>query len=142
MPSACSVLSKKLPVGYIRRIKPRQCESWPTIPTDFTCPLWRLWTVCYQRSKYEYKNERADILTILKNKLANCISLVVVVIILAVCASLTSRADLQSQWPKGIERTWIGPEYWANPLQDWQLKAGRIECVASGGDRNVFLAHM
>ena len=28
-----------------------------------------------------------------------------------------------------IERTWIGREYWANRLQDWRLKDGRIECV-------------
>ncbi len=72
------------------------------------------------------------------SNVASCISIVVVLINLAGCASLTSGADFQSRWPKGIERTWIGPEYWANPLQDWQLKAGRIECVTSGGDRNVF----
>jgi len=44
-----------------------------------------------------------------------------------------------SDWPKDVQRTWIGPEYWANPLQDWQLNNGRIECIVSGGDRNVFL---
>src|SRR5690349_9785792 len=37
------------------------------------------------------------------------------------------------------ERPWIGPEYWANPLQDWRLRNGRIECFVAGGDRNVFL---
>ena len=36
-------------------------------------------------------------------------------------------------------RPWIGPEYWANPLQDWQINDGRIECFVSGGDRNLFL---
>lgn len=35
-------------------------------------------------------------------------------------------------------RTWLGPDYWANPLQDWRKKDGRIECHVSGGDRNVF----
>lgn len=35
-------------------------------------------------------------------------------------------------------RTWLGPEYWANPLQDWRKKDGRMECQVSGGDRNVF----
>ena len=44
-----------------------------------------------------------------------------------------------SSSPKKTQRTWIGPEYWANPLQDWQLNNGRIECTQSGGDRNVFL---
>src|SRR5437868_15170331 len=37
------------------------------------------------------------------------------------------------------DRPWIGPEYWSNPLQDWRLRGGRIECCVSGGDRNVFL---
>ncbi|MFQ6048479.1 MAG: hypothetical protein ACE5K7_03865, partial [Phycisphaerae bacterium] len=27
-------------------------------------------------------------------------------------------------------RRWLGPQYWANRLQDWQLKDGRIECLA------------
>src|SRR3954447_11092572 len=37
------------------------------------------------------------------------------------------------------ERSWIGPQFWANPLQDWRLRDGRIECFVSGGDRNVYL---
>ena len=37
------------------------------------------------------------------------------------------------------ERPWIGPEYWANPLQDWRLRDGRIECFVPGGERSVFL---
>ena len=35
-------------------------------------------------------------------------------------------------------RTWLGPEFWANPLQDWRRAGNRIECVSAGGDRNVF----
>lgn len=27
------------------------------------------------------------------------------------------------------DRTWIGPEYWANRVQDWRLQGGRVECV-------------
>lgn len=41
--------------------------------------------------------------------------------------------------PAGITRPWISGEFWANPLQDWQLADGRIECIVSGGDRNVSL---
>src|SRR3954447_10574981 len=37
------------------------------------------------------------------------------------------------------ERSWIGPQFWANPLQDWRLRDGRMECFVSGGDRNVYL---
>ena len=35
-------------------------------------------------------------------------------------------------------RAWLGPHYWANPLQDWRPSEGRIECHVSGGDRNLF----
>ncbi len=37
------------------------------------------------------------------------------------------------------KRPWLGPDYWANPLQDWQWSGGRIENRQPGGDRNVFL---
>jgi hypothetical protein len=35
----------------------------------------------------------------------------------------------QSHWPTQIERTWVGPEFWANRLQDWRIAGGRLECV-------------
>ena len=35
----------------------------------------------------------------------------------------------QSDWPEGVERTFCGPEYWANRLQDWRISHGRLECV-------------
>jgi len=33
---------------------------------------------------------------------------------------------------------WLGRDYWSNPLQDWQLRDGRMECIVPGGDRNVY----
>ncbi len=62
--------------------------------------------------------------------------------LLACLAAVTLGNDgstFESHFPSPINRTWIGPEYWANPLQDWQLKNERIECIQSGGDRNVYL---
>ncbi len=47
--------------------------------------------------------------------------------------------SFESNLPSDMNRVWIGPEFWANPLQDWQLHDGRIECSVSGGDRNIFL---
>lgn len=44
-----------------------------------------------------------------------------------------------SRWPAGVERYWIGPEYWSNPLQDWRIADGRLELIAAGPDRNVHL---
>jgi alkaline phosphatase D len=41
--------------------------------------------------------------------------------------------------PGSVTRPWISGDFWANPLQDWQLSNGRMECIVSGGDRNVAL---
>ena len=53
--------------------------------------------------------------------------------------SFAAGAQFRSGWPKDAERVWVGPEYWSNRLQDWRIKDGRLECVTSGGDRNVHL---
>lgn len=47
--------------------------------------------------------------------------------------------SFNSHWPQNLSRPWPGPEYWTNPLQDWRVRDGRLECFSPGGDRNVFL---
>ncbi len=62
-------------------------------------------------------------------------------------ANVTSRAEDEpseknvfvSQWANAPDRVWLGPEYWANPLQDWRLEGGRIVCVTPALNRNVHL---
>src|SRR5688500_8204211 len=44
-----------------------------------------------------------------------------------------------SRWTNAPDRVWFGPEYWANPIQDWRLVAGRIECTNPAVNRNVHL---
>lgn len=34
--------------------------------------------------------------------------------------------------PAAVNRTWLGPAYWANRLQDWRLQDGQVECLAAG----------
>jgi alkaline phosphatase D len=46
-------------------------------------------------------------------------------------------AEFRSDWDRCPDRVWLGPEYWANPLQDWRLAKGRIECTNPAADRNV-----
>ena len=48
-------------------------------------------------------------------------------------------AAFRSRWDQSPDRIWLGPEYWANPLQDWCIAGGRIECVNAAVDRNVHL---
>jgi alkaline phosphatase D len=49
----------------------------------------------------------------------------------------SSAHGFRSDWPTQTQRSWIGPEYWANRLQDWQIKDGRLECLVSAENRNV-----
>ena len=44
-----------------------------------------------------------------------------------------------SDFNSTTERSWIGPEYWSNPLQDWQIKDGELHCLVSNKNRNVHL---
>ena len=61
-------------------------------------------------------------------------------VLLLLSSNLCTLADdFQSEWPGDTQRTWIGPEYWANPLQDWQISGGRLEAAVGGPNRNVFL---
>ncbi len=48
-------------------------------------------------------------------------------------------SSFQSAWPADAERAWPGPDFWPNPLQDWRLRGGRLECFSAGEDRNVAL---
>lgn len=47
--------------------------------------------------------------------------------------------EFHSAWAKEIERVWVGPEYWANRLQDWRVSKGRLECITNDKNRNVHL---
>ena len=54
-------------------------------------------------------------------------------------AADTPAVHFQSTWQSEPDRVWLGPDYWANPLQDWRLAGGRIECIKAAPDRNVHL---
>ena len=42
-------------------------------------------------------------------------------------------------WQRSRNRIWIGGEYWANPMEDWRLVDGAVECQSAGGNRNLHL---
>ncbi len=35
------------------------------------------------------------------------------------------------------DRVWVGADYWANPMEDWRVQGGRLECISAGPNRNV-----
>ena len=49
-----------------------------------------------------------------------------------------------SDWHRypGLERIWIGPDYWANRLQDWRLAGGRLECIATDPKMPMRTVHL
>ena len=62
-----------------------------------------------------------------------------VLLVFLALSGMMRAADFQSRWDTRNDAVWIGPEYWANPMEDWKLENGRIECVRGGGNRNVHL---
>ncbi len=62
----------------------------------------------------------------------NALSVVAVASLLFFAESCGKKAEetvFRSSFPRTATRVWIGPEYWANRLQDWRLESGQIVCV-------------
>ena len=50
-----------------------------------------------------------------------------------------ARAQFTSAFDRTPDRPWIGPDYWANPLQDWRIAGGALECIKAGPARSLML---
>ena len=59
-------------------------------------------------------------------RLITCLSLILLSIS---CTRLTQDRSFTSYWEQQPDRYWIGPEFWANRLQDWKIHNGRVECL-------------
>jgi hypothetical protein len=57
----------------------------------------------------------------------------------AATGAATPPPGFASTWHREPDRVWLGADYWSNPLQDWRLHGGRIECIRAAPDRNVHL---
>jgi len=54
---------------------------------------------------------------------------VVLVMPLVLAVALSAQSAFQSSWQGQPDAVWLGPDYWANRLQDWECRGGRLECV-------------
>ena len=63
-------------------------------------------------------------------------SLIVISCMLFAALNCTKGASFSSDW-KG-SHIWVGPEYWANPLQDWRVEKGELVGFAAH-DRSLHL---
>ncbi len=62
-----------------------------------------------------------------------------VVVILTGCVDTVDKSAFVSSWDTSLDATWVGPEYWANRLQDWKIRNGRLECIGQRPMRTVHL---
>lgn len=53
-----------------------------------------------------------------------------------------SAGEFESRWEGDLERVWVGPDYWANRLQDWRLAQGRVECLEASPQRPMRTLHL
>jgi alkaline phosphatase D len=66
------------------------------------------------------------------------LTLILCLLASASCKNL-SETSFRSNWNSPEARTWIGPEYWSNPMQDWHVEKGRLICDVAGPGRSVHL---
>jgi alkaline phosphatase D len=59
-----------------------------------------------------------------------------------VSAADASGTEFRSAWPGDVRRNWVGPEFWANRLQDWRIADGRLECVETRAAKPVRTVHL
>ena len=50
--------------------------------------------------------------------------------------------DFEGTWDGVGDRTWAGPDYWANRLQDWRVADGRLECLRDDADAPNRTVHL
>ncbi len=46
-------------------------------------------------------------------------------------------AKTTDAWSRTHDRVWLGGEFWANPMEDWQIADGSAECRSLGGNRSI-----
>lgn len=61
---------------------------------------------------------------------------------LAVLVASALQVSFHLNPPPGLERTWLGPDFWANNLQDWQVKDGKYVCTETRANFPIRTAQM
>src|SRR5690606_6610280 len=51
--------------------------------------------------------------------------------------SLSQSLIFESAWHQWPDMPWIGPGYWGNRLQDWEIRDGKATCVVSDNNRSL-----
>jgi phosphodiesterase/alkaline phosphatase D-like protein len=54
-------------------------------------------------------------------------------------ANITYNKPFESRFVSTPNRIWPGEDYWVNPMEDWRVHSGRLECMSEGANRNVHI---
>ena len=69
-----------------------------------------------------------------------------VLVLGCICLSHTAgtlqAADVEYHWNRISEGRWIGSDFWANRLQDWEVRNDRLECIADQAKLSLRTAHV
>lgn len=65
--------------------------------------------------------------------------IILFIIIISGACSKTQRVKFTSEWSSSPDGIWVGPELWANRLQDWEVVDGKLLCINSKPMRTVHL---
>ncbi|GAB3650278.1 hypothetical protein GCM10028791_17300 [Echinicola sediminis] len=56
--------------------------------------------------------------------------------------ALSNKKSYESPWHFWPDMKWVGPEFWGNRLQDWEIRDGKATCVVHGNNRTLYtLSH-
>ena len=66
----------------------------------------------------------------------------VVLLLWITCIFSKRDSGFTSAWPDTVERPWIGPDFWANRLQDWRQSDGRLECIEGSNQKPMRTVHL
>ncbi len=64
------------------------------------------------------------------------------VLALVITSCQPAGTAFHASWPADLNRTWVGPDYWANRLQDWRIVNGRLETTEQGAEKPLRTLHL
>ena len=70
-------------------------------------------------------------------KVRSVLSLYALVVALFTGTASMQAGEFASKWHNALDRIWVGEDFWANPMEDWRVRDGRLECIRRGANRNV-----
>jgi len=48
-----------------------------------------------------------------------------------------TEAERIEHWYRNHDRVWIGGEFWSNPMEDWRIHDGWVQCQTTAGNRSI-----